>query len=93
MPPDMIIVGKLINATRKRIDEVIENRDKMAIQKVTPDLVKNGANYIDVNVGNFPGEEKDYLKWPVRTVQETVEILCYLDSHGFKSSGSCRRCS
>lgn len=44
MAPDMIIVGKLINATRKRIDEVIENRDKVAIQKVTPDLVENGAD-------------------------------------------------
>lgn len=89
--PDKIIVGKLINATRKRIDEVIENRDKVAIQKVTPDLVENGADYIDVNVGTFPGEEKEYLKWPVRTVQETVDILCYLDSHGSKSSGSCCR--
>lgn len=89
----MIIGGNLINATGKRIDEVIENRAKVAIQKITPDLVENGADYIDVNIGTFPGEEKEYLKWPVRRVQETEDILCYLDSHGSKSSGNCRRCS
>ena len=89
----MIIGGNLINATGKRIDEVIENRAKVAIQKITPDLVENGADYIDVNIGTFPGEEKEYLKWPVRRVLETEDILCYLDSHGSKSSGNCRRCS
>ena len=44
MAPNMIIGGNLINATGKRIDEVIENRAKVAIQKITPDLVKNGAD-------------------------------------------------
>ncbi len=76
----MIIVGELINASRKAIAEAIKNRDVEAIQAVARQEHEAGAHYIDVNAGIFPGEEEDYLRWLVRTVQAVVDGPCSLDS-------------
>ncbi|HBP64779.1 MAG TPA: methyltetrahydrofolate--corrinoid methyltransferase, partial [Desulfosporosinus sp.] len=76
----MIIVGELINASRKSIGEAIKAQDKDYIQKVARDEFEAGANYIDVNAGIFVGKEPEYLKWLVKTVQEVVDCPCCIDS-------------
>jgi 5-methyltetrahydrofolate--homocysteine methyltransferase len=76
----MIIVGELINASRKVIAPAIEAQDKVYIQKVALDQKEAGANYIDVNAGIFVGKEADYLEWLVQTVQEAVDAPCCIDS-------------
>ncbi len=76
----MLIVGELINASRKVIAPAIENKDAGAIQKIAKDERENGADFIDVNAGIFVGKESEYLKWLVTTVQETVDAPCCLDS-------------
>lgn len=76
----MIIVGELINASRKAIGEAIENKDVDLIQKVAKDQFEAGANYIDVNAGVFVGKEPEYLKWLVEVVQEVVDVPCCIDS-------------
>jgi 5-methyltetrahydrofolate--homocysteine methyltransferase len=76
----MLIVGELINASRKAIGVAIENRDKAAVQKVAVDQHENGAGYIDVNAGIFVGKEAEYVKWLVESVQEIVDAPCCIDS-------------
>ncbi len=76
----MIIVGELINASRKAIAGIIEAQDTEAIKKVAVDERDAGANYIDVNAGVFVGKEADYLAWLVQTVQEAVDGPCCIDS-------------
>jgi 5-methyltetrahydrofolate--homocysteine methyltransferase len=76
----MIIVGELINASRKAIAEAIESEDAASIQKIATDQRENGANYIDVNAGIFVGKEVDYLKWLTTTVQAVVDGPCSIDS-------------
>lgn len=76
----MIIVGELINASRKAIAEAIEAQDREYIQKVATDQAAAGADYIDVNAGVFVGREPEYLKWLVQTVQEVVKVPCCIDS-------------
>ena len=76
----MIIVGELINASRKAIAEAIEQQDTAAIQKVATDQHENGADYIDVNAGVFVGQEVEYLKWLVSSVQAVVDAPCSIDS-------------
>lgn len=76
----MLIVGELINASRKSIETAIEAKDEEAIQKVAKDQLEAGANYIDVNAGVFVDEEKGYLKWLVSTVQSTIDAPCCIDS-------------
>jgi cobalamin-dependent methionine synthase I len=76
----MIIIGELINASRKAIKAAIENRDTDSIQKVAKDQAEAGADYIDVNAGIFVGEEPGHLKWLVETVQQVVDKPCAIDS-------------
>lgn len=76
----MIIIGELINASRKSIGTAIEARDAAAIQKVAKAQAEAGADYIDVNAGIFVGKEAQHLKWLVETVQQVVDTPCAIDS-------------
>ncbi|MBC2710920.1 MAG: methyltetrahydrofolate cobalamin methyltransferase [Desulfosarcina sp.] len=76
----MIIIGELINASRKAIKAAIEAQDASAIQKVAEDQVAAGADYIDVNAGIFVGKEPEYLRWLVQNVQEVTDKPCAIDS-------------
>ncbi len=76
----MLIVGELINASRKQIRMAIENQDGDTIQQIAREQAGNGADYIDVNAGVFVGKEAEYLKWLVTTVQEAVDTPCCIDS-------------
>jgi cobalamin-dependent methionine synthase I len=76
----MIVVGELINATRKAIGEAILNKDVAAIQKVAKDQEAAGADYLDLNAGMSVEKEAECLKWLVEVVQDVVEIPCCIDS-------------
>ena len=76
----MLIVGELINASRKAIGEAIKHRMLMRL-KNGPDQWEAGADYIDVNAGIFVGKEADYLTWLVQLVQEATDNApCCIDS-------------
>ena len=76
----MIIIGELINASRKAIKAAIEDRDVKSIQEVAQAQAEAGADYIDVNAGIFVGQEPEYLKWLVETVQQCTDKPCAIDS-------------
>jgi cobalamin-dependent methionine synthase I len=77
----MLVVGELINASRKAIGQAIKAQDAAAIQKVAVDQKEAGADFIDVNAGIFVGKEADYLEWLVKNVQEcTDNAPCCIDS-------------
>jgi 5-methyltetrahydrofolate--homocysteine methyltransferase len=76
----MIIVGELINSSRKAISEAIKSQDVQAIQQVAKDQRDAGANYIDINAGTFVGQESEYVNWMVQKVQEVVDGPCCIDS-------------
>lgn len=76
----MIIVGELINSTRKPIAAAIESRDAGAIRKLAREQAEQGAGYIDVNAGAFEGREAECLKWLIQEVQAEVDLPCCIDS-------------
>ena len=76
----MLIVGELINASRKTIREIIEKKDADGVAKIARDQRDHGANFIDVNAGVFVGQEAALLKWLVTTVQAAVDMPCCIDS-------------
>lgn len=76
----MIIIGELINASRKAIGQAIEAGDVELIQKTAREQAQAGASYIDVNAGVFVGKEPEYLRWLVETVQAAVDVPCAIDS-------------
>jgi 5-methyltetrahydrofolate--homocysteine methyltransferase len=76
----MIIVGELINSTRKSIAGFIRERNDKAISRIANDQILAGADYVDVNAGVFIGEERECLQWLVSTVQSAVDAPCCIDS-------------
>ncbi|MDR1046081.1 MAG: dihydropteroate synthase [Candidatus Adiutrix sp.] len=76
----MIIVGELINASRKAIREAIESGDDAYIKEVARDQDQAGATYIDANAGIFVGEEGKYMKWLIELIQSVSEKPVAIDS-------------
>ena len=76
----MIIIGQLINSSRKAIRTAIENQDVQAIMDVAAAETEAGADYIDVNAGTFVDKEPEYLKWLVQAAQEATSAPCAIDS-------------
>lgn len=76
----MLIVGELINSSRKEIKEIVNNRDGAAIQRIAKAQVDAGANYIDINCGTQVFDELEVMKWLVDNVQEAVNVPLCIDS-------------
>lgn len=76
----MLVVGELINSSRKAVKAAIEAENITEIQKLAKDQHDNGADYIDINAGTFVGKEAGYMKWLVQSVQEVVDAPCCIDS-------------
>lgn len=76
----MVIVGELINTSRKAISEAVDNKNARFIQQVAMEQAEAGATYIDVNCGNKVFDELENMRWLVNTIQEVVKIPLCIDS-------------
>ena len=76
----MLIIGELINASRKTVGAAIEIGDAGAIQKMAKEQADAGSDYIDVNAGIFLDREPEYLQWLVKTVQDVARKPCSIES-------------
>jgi 5-methyltetrahydrofolate--homocysteine methyltransferase len=75
----MLIIGELINCTRKKVGEAAANRDAEFFKDLARKQAKAGASMLDVN-GGLVGQEVELLSWLVDLVQEVVDIPLCLDS-------------
>jgi cobalamin-dependent methionine synthase I len=75
----MIVIGELINSTRKRVRAAVEARDAAYIQEVARKQAAAGAALLDVN-GGIVGQEAECLRWLVGVVQDAVDLPLCLDS-------------
>lgn len=76
----MLIIGELINTSRKAIKEAVETRDGAYIQQVAKEQVEAGANYVDINCGTMVFNEVEVMEWLVNTVQEVVQAPLCIDT-------------
>jgi 5-methyltetrahydrofolate--homocysteine methyltransferase len=75
----MLIIGELINCTRKKVGAAAAARDVEFFKDLARKQVEAGADMLDVN-GGLPGQELELLPWLVNIVQETVPVPICLDS-------------
>jgi 5-methyltetrahydrofolate--homocysteine methyltransferase len=75
----MIVVGELINMTRKPVEQAWKARDAEAIASLARKQAEAGADYIDVNSG-VPGEEAACMAWLVEVVQQAVDLPLSVDT-------------
>ncbi len=76
----MLIIGELINTSRKVINEAVDSKDEDYIKNVALEQVKAGADYIDINCGTKVHNEVETMEWLVDTVQNAVQVPLCIDS-------------
>jgi cobalamin-dependent methionine synthase I len=76
----MIVVGELINSTRKKIKEAMQNRDAAYLKDLARRQDEAGADFIDVNAGAFVDEEMEILKWTLEEVMSVTQKPIAIDS-------------
>lgn len=76
----MIIIGEKLNSARKKVREIIENRDIKSIQDLAEKQVEGGADILDVNSSAASGNKEENMEWLVKTVQEVVDVPLCIDS-------------
>jgi 5-methyltetrahydrofolate--homocysteine methyltransferase len=76
----MLIIGEKLNSARKKVREMIENRDVKYIQYLAKEQVEGGAEMLDVNSSAASGDKEENMEWLVKTVQEVVNIPLCIDS-------------
>ena len=80
----MFIIGEKLNSTRKKVREMIENRDAKSIQDLAKKQVEGGAEMLDVNSSAAKGDKEENIEWLVKTVQEAVDVPLCIDSPNAK---------
>jgi 5-methyltetrahydrofolate--homocysteine methyltransferase len=75
----MLVIGELINATRKKVGAAVEKRDADFIRDLARRQAEAGADILDVN-GGIPGREAESLAWLISVVQEVTDLPLSIDS-------------
>lgn len=76
----MLIIGERINATRDSIAEALSDRDADFIAREVRLQEDTQADFIDVNAGSEPSEEKENLEWAIQVVQDNTDLPLCIDS-------------
>lgn len=79
----MLIIGELINATRKPIREAVLNKDKDYLQDLAKKQDEAGAHYIDVNVATGSGKQEkeiEDMEWAVTLLKEVTDKPLAIDT-------------
>jgi 5-methyltetrahydrofolate--homocysteine methyltransferase len=76
----MLIIGELINSTRKQIRKSIEEKDAAYIQGLAKKQAEAGARWIDVNAGAFPTDEVEKMQWLIGVIRQVTDTPLSIDS-------------
>ncbi|MCX8036203.1 MAG: dihydropteroate synthase [Candidatus Sumerlaeia bacterium] len=76
----MILIGELLNSTRKRVRAALEIRDTAFVQDLARRQADAGVQYIDLNTGALLDREVECMQWLVRTVREVTDRPLCIDS-------------
>ena len=76
----MIIIGELINGTRKAVAAAVAQRDAEHLRDHARKQEAARASFIDCNAGTPSDRELGDMVWVVRTVQEVTSLPLAIDS-------------
>ncbi len=76
----MLIIGELINSTRKQVRKAIEEKNSGFIQDLAKKQAGAGANWIDVNAGAFPDDEVEKMQWLISVIRKVTDAPLSIDS-------------
>ena len=76
----MIIIGELINTSRKAVANAVQKKDAEFIKQIAKKQAEAGADFIDVNCGTNINTEIEDLKWVAAVAQSAVDLPLCIDS-------------
>ncbi len=79
----MLVIGELINATRKKVRQAVIDHDLDFLQQLAKKQEEAGAHYIDVNVATGAGKQEkeiDDMKWAVQGLKEVTQKPLAIDT-------------
>ncbi|AWI06132.1 methyltetrahydrofolate cobalamin methyltransferase [Clostridium drakei] len=76
----MLIIGELINTSRKLIKEAVEKKDGEYIKQIAKSQEEAGATYIDVNCGTCIENEIETMEWLVDNILQVTSLPLCIDS-------------
>lgn len=76
----MLIVGELINTSRKTVKEAVIARDAVFVAELAKKQVAAGATYLDVNCGTMLEDERNSMEWLVDVISQAVDAPLCIDS-------------
>jgi len=76
----MILIGELINGTRKAIKEAIAAKDAELIRNLARTQAEAGAGFIDCNPGTVGAQEASDMRWLAEHVQAVTDQPIAFDS-------------
>lgn len=68
----MIVLGELINSTRKSVQKALAEKDEATIRRLAREQVETGADIIDVNTATSMEKEIDDMKWVIGLIYDEV---------------------
>ncbi len=79
----MLIIGELLNATRKKIKEAVLAKDAAYLQEIAKQQDEAGADYIDLNVATGSGKQEkeiEDMQWAVNLIREITDKPLTIDT-------------
>jgi 5-methyltetrahydrofolate--homocysteine methyltransferase len=76
----MLIVGELINTSRKVIMESVEKRNAEYIRDIAKRQVEVGADYLDVNCSDMLANEPETMRWLIENIEAAVDAPLCIDT-------------
>ncbi|UCD54093.1 MAG: dihydropteroate synthase [Dehalococcoidia bacterium] len=68
----MIVLGELINSTRKSVQKALAEKDEATIRRLAREQLEAGADIIDVNTATSMEKEIDDMNWVIGLVYDEV---------------------
>ncbi len=81
----MLIVGELINSSRKSIHENLEKMNLDFFLDIARKQAEAGADYIDINCSTMMNKEPEMMKWLVENIQKVVDKPLSIDTPDAKT--------
>jgi len=68
----MLVIGELINSTRKRVKDAIKNKDEATIRHLARIQIEAGADVLDVNTAASMQREIEDMRWIIGLIQDEM---------------------
>jgi len=78
----MLVIGELLNSTRKKVKQALQGRDEATIRRLARRQVEAGADVLDINTAESMKREIEDLEWIIGLIYDEVgeEVHLSIDS-------------